>query len=183
MKWWKNKSGVYWLRTLHRDLGFFMVGVCIVYGVSGILLNHMNGRDPSFDTTEETLQLSAGMNAEDLSVEWNSKASLPALKRIMAIDSENIRLMLDGGIGIYHVESGALTYEVHHKRPVVYWFNRLHYNRIQGWNVMGDFFALSLIFFALSGIFMIKGKNGLAGRGKWLLIVGILVPVLYVLLG
>ena len=81
MKWWKNKSSMYWLRILHCDLGFFMVGVCMIYGVSGILLNHMNGKDPSFDTTEQTVQLSAGMNAEELSVEWSSKASLPVLKQ------------------------------------------------------------------------------------------------------
>lgn len=183
MKWWKNKSGMYWLRVLHRDLGFFMVGVCIIYGVSGILLNHMNGKDPSFDTTEETLRLPAKMDAEELLVEWNSKPSLPALKRVMPVDSESFRLMLDGGIGVYHVASGTIDYEVHHKRPVVYWFNRLHYNRIQGWNVMGDFFALSLVFFALSGVFMVKGKNGIAGKGKWLLVLGVLVPVLYILLG
>ena len=172
---------MYWLRILHCDLGFFMVGVCMIYGVSGILLNHMNGKDPSFDTTEQTVQLSAGMNAEELSVEWSSKASLPVLKHVMPVDSENFRLMLDGGIGVYHEVSGITDYEVHHKRPVVYWFNRLHYNRIKGWNVMGDFFAFSLIFFALSGMFMVKGKNGLAGRGKWLLVSGILIPVLYIL--
>lgn len=121
------------------------------------------------------------MNAEELSVEWSSKASLPVLKHVMPVDSENFRLMLDGGIGVYHAVSGITDYEVHHKRPVVYWFNRLHYNRIKGWNVMGDFFAFSLIFFALSGMFMVKGKNGLAGRGKWLLVSGILIPVLYIL--
>lgn len=66
------------------------------------------------------------------------------------------------------------------KRPVVYWFNRLHYNRIQGWNLMGDFFAVSLVFFAVSGLFMVKGKNGLAGRGKWLLLAGILIPLGYI---
>jgi hypothetical protein len=45
---------------------------------------------------------------------------------------------------------------------------------------MGDFFAVSLVFFAVSGLFMVKGKNGLAGRGKWLLLAGILIPLGYI---
>ena len=46
-----NKSLSYWLRVIHRDLGFLMVGLCLVYGVSGFLLNHMDGKDPAFKTT------------------------------------------------------------------------------------------------------------------------------------
>ena len=47
---------------------------------------------------------------------------------------------------------------------------------------MGDFFAFSLVFFAISGLFMIKGKNGIAGRGKWYLLIGILIPIIYMIL-
>ena len=36
--------------------------------------------------------------------------------------------------------------------------------------------AFSLVFFAMSGLFMIKGKNGIAGRGKWYLLVGCMDP-------
>ena len=62
---WRNKSLSYWLRVLHRDLGYLMVGVCLIYAVSGILLNHMNGKDPAFRTTEAAVQLEKGMQAED----------------------------------------------------------------------------------------------------------------------
>ena len=182
MKWWKNKSFSYWLRVIHRDLGFLMVGVSLIYGVSGMLLNHMNGKDPSFQTTEATLTWKAGMDKEALTETWNATEGLPTLKRVFPVDEENIRLMLDGGVGIYNSGNGTLDYEVHKKRPVVYWFNRLHYNRVEGWNIMGDFFAISLIFFALSGMWMVKGKNGLKGRGKWYLLVGILIPPAYILL-
>ena len=48
---------------------------------------------------------------------------------------------------------------------------------------MADLFAFSLIFFALSGLFIVKGKKGMAGTGKWYLLAGILIPVLYVLFG
>lgn len=182
MKSWKNKSLSYWLRVVHRDLGFLMVGVCLIYGISGMLLNHMNGKDPSFHTTEATLHWNPGMDGEALTQAWNSTEGLPVLKRVLPVDEENFRLMIDGGVGIYNAGNGTLDYEVHQKRPIVYWFNRLHYNRVEGWNVMGDFFAASLIFFALSGMWMVKGKYGLKGRGKWYLIAGILIPIVYILL-
>jgi len=177
---WRNKSLSYWLRVLHRDLGYLMVGVCLIYAVSGILLNHMNGKDPAFRTTEVAVQLEKGMQAEELLAAWNREADLPPVKRVLSIDESHHRLMLEGGVGVYDAASGCVDYEVHEKRPVVYWFNRLHYNRIQGWNFMGDFFAVSLVFFAVSGLFMVKGKNGLAGRGKWLFLVGILIPLGYI---
>ncbi len=181
MKLW-NKPLVYWLRVIHRDLGYLMVGISIVYAVSGMLLNHMDGKDPAFKTTEAEVSLNAGMDVQQLAVAWDARGNLPLLKKALPIDADHIRLMLEGGVGVYSTATGVAEYETHEKRPVVYWFNRLHYNRIHGWSVMGDFFALSLCFFAVSGLFMVKGKNGLSGRGKWLFIVGVLIPLLYVLL-
>ena len=162
-----NKSFNYWLRIIHRDLGYLMVGVCLVYATSGFLLNHMNGKDQAFKTVEAVVTLKKGLDAEGIKSEWNAAEGLPVLKRAVAIDESHIRLMLEGVIGVYNKEQGTVDYETHKKRPVIYWFNRMHYNRIQGWNIMGDFFAFSLAFFALSGMFMVKGKNGLKGRGKW----------------
>ncbi|MBM6865487.1 PepSY-associated TM helix domain-containing protein [Bacteroides caecigallinarum] len=177
-----NKSFSYWLRVIHRDLGFLMVGLCLVYGVSGFLLNHMNGKDPAFKTTESRVELKKGMDKDEIIAEWISDSGLPRLKKVFRIDDEHFRIMLDGGVGIYNSHTGITEYETHEKRPVIYWLNRLHYNRVNGWNVMGDFFAFSLVFFAISGLFMIKGKNGIVGRGKWYLLVGILIPILYVFL-
>ena len=41
-----------------------------------------------------------------------------------------------------------------------------------------DIFAVALAFLALSGIFLIKGRKGLAGRGKWFLAAGAAIPAL-----
>lgn len=177
-----NKSFSYWLRVIHRDLGFLMVGLCLVYGVSGFLLNHMDGKDPAFKTTEARVELKKGMDTDEIIAEWNSDSGLPHLKKILKIDDEHFRIMLEGGVGIYNSFTGVTEYETHEKRPVIYWFNRLHCNRVNGWSFMGDFFAFSLVFFAISGLFMIKGKNGIAGRGKWYLLVGIMIPIFYMIL-
>lgn len=171
-----------WARIIHRDLGFLMVGVSLVYAISGILLNHMNGKDPAFHTEEVTLQAEKGLNSEELTFWWNDRKDVPPLRKILPIDDQHLRLMLEGGVGVYNADSGTLDYEKHSKRQFVYWINKLHYNQVKGWSVMADFFAVSLIFFALSGLIMVKGKNGIAGRGKWYLLLGFIVPVLYIIL-
>ena len=177
-----NKSLTYWLRVVHRDLGYLMAGVCIIYATSGFLLNHMGGKDQAFKTVEATIPFEKNLDLASFETAWNAQADLPVLKKVMPVDDGHFRLMLEGGVGVYSTAEGVVDYETHKKRPVIYWFNRMHYNRIQGWNVMGDFFAFSLAFFAISGLFLVKGKNGLTGRGKWLLLIGILIPLAYVLL-
>ncbi|MFT3739505.1 MAG: PepSY-associated TM helix domain-containing protein [Breznakibacter sp.] len=171
-----------YLRSWHRDLGFLMVGACFVYAISGILLNHMGDKDPAFRTEEGEVQLVAGLDDDALAVHWNGKRELPSVKKIFKVDEEHSRLMLEGGVGVYNRRNGLVEYEKYSKREFVYWINRLHYSKVQGWNLMADFFAVSLIFFAISGLLMVKGKRGIAGRGKWFLAVGILIPVVYVLL-
>lgn len=170
-----------WLRIIHRDLGFFMVGVCIIYGISGFLLNHMNGKDPAFKTREETIQIEKNLNNEELSLLWKDK-KLPELKKIMSIDETHSRLMLNGGIGVYNSATGIVDYELHKKNEFIYWINKLHYNKIKGWSIMADIFAISLIFFAISGLFIVKGRKGIAGRGKWFLIIGLIIPIVYIIL-
>ncbi len=177
-----NKSLTYWLRVIHRDLGYLMAGVCIVYATSGFLLNHMDGKDRAYKTVEATLSMDKGLDAEAVQAAWNAKPELPVLKKVLPVgDGQAYRLMLQGGIGVYNPAEGVVEYETHEKRPIIYWFNSLHYNRVQGWHWMGDFFAFSLAFFAISGLFLVKGKNGLGGRGKWLFLLGILIPLAYVL--
>lgn len=172
-----------WLRIIHRDLGFLMVGVCLVYAISGILLNHMDGKDPAYKTVEETLQFEKGLNKEEVARLWDAKSNLPKLKKVFQEDETHYSLMLDGGIGHYDSSTGNLKYEHHSKRQLIYWINKLHYNKVDGWYFMADLFAVSLIFFAISGLFIVSRKNGVLGRGKWYLIAGICIPIIYLILG
>lgn len=170
-----------WIRIIHRDLGFVMVGLCIVYGISGILLNHLDGSDPAYKIENKTLTFAEGLTQEEFKGIWQSEPNRPKLNNI-GETAGKYRLMIQGGIGEYDPKTGIVQYESSVKKPFVYWINRLHYNRIRGWSLMADVFAGSLIFFAVSGLFMVKGIYGIAGKGKWYLIIGLLIPVVYVLL-
>lgn len=170
-----------WLRIIHRDLGFLMVGICFVYAISGILLNHMNGKDPAYKSVEKSIETGKNLSNEELTAFWLKNSDLPVLKRVFKDDDTHYNLMLDGGIGVYDSTTGIIKYEHHSKRQFVYWINKLHYNKINGWSFMADFFAVSLIFFAISGLFITSRKNGVLGRGKWYLLAGIAIPVLFLI--
>ncbi len=181
MRWWKSNDVRRWLRIIHRDLGYLMVGICLVYAISGILLTHMNGKDPAYRSSSYTLTLPAGLDQTQLTALWQEDSSRPALRSIKPIDAQYSRLLLQGGVGVYNTADGTLDYEMHQKRELIYWINKLHYNRVEGWSFMADLFAVSLIFFAVSGLFMVPGRKGFLGRGKWFLLVGLLIPAVYVL--
>ena len=170
------------LRVIHRDLGFFVVGITLVYAVSGIILNHLSGKDPAFQTEAKTLQLPANLTENELSACWITDNKLPPLKRVLRIDDSRLRLFLESGIGEYNVSNGSLSYERHKKRFLVYWINRLHYNKVKNWSPVADFYAGSLILLAVTGLFIVKGKRGLSGSGKWFLLLGLLIPILFGLL-
>lgn len=177
----KKNTTKKWLRIIHRDLGFLMVGICLVYGLSGIILNHMNDGDPAYKTVEETLSFEKNLSTDALTEAWNTKEDLPTLKLVREGKMSH-QVLLDGGVGIYHIETGELSYEHHTKRPFIFWINKLHYNKIGGWTIMADIFAISLLFFAISGLFIVSKKQGIMGRGKWLLIAGILIPILFIMI-
>ena len=167
------------LRIIHRDLGFFVVGITLIYGISGILLNHLSTKDPAFRTESKTVQLPANLTEAELSDVWSKDKQLPALKRIFQVDDSQLRLFLEAGTGVYNSSDGSVSYETHKKRVLIFWINRLHYNKVKGWTPVADFYAGALILLAITGVFIVKGKKGIAGSGKWYLLAGILIPILF----
>jgi hypothetical protein len=171
-----------WVRIVHRDLGYAMVGICLVYGISGILLNHLNGKDLAYSRETKTMALAVNLTPAQVESLWKEREDLPELKKVLSSGSGAYSLMLKGGAGAYDPQTGQVDYEISKKRLLIYWLNQLHYNRVKGWSVMGDIFAGSLLFLAISGLIIVPGKNGIAGRGKWYLLAGLLIPVIYILL-
>ncbi|MCC8154197.1 MAG: peptidase [Tannerellaceae bacterium] len=125
-----NKPFTYWLRVLHRDIGYFVTGICLIYALSGILLNHMKEKDPAYRTEEQSLQLEKQLSQAELTVYWQSQSNLPVIKKVMTLDENHSRLLLEGGVGVYNHATGWIDYEVYKKRPFIWWINRFHYNKV-----------------------------------------------------
>lgn len=74
--------------------------------------------------------------------------------------------------------TGKGDYERVHKRHVFYESNLLHRNSIRGWKWVSDIFAFLLILISITGLFVLKGKKGILGRGKWFIAAGALLPII-----
>src|SRR5471032_2906879 len=54
-----------WLRAFHRDIGYFAVGLTVVYATSGIAVNHLKDWDPNFKQVNLTHQLALPLPSDD----------------------------------------------------------------------------------------------------------------------
>ena len=63
-------------------------------------------------------------------------------------------------------------------RPILFSLNRLHLNHLKGaWTWFADLYAVLLVFMAISGTLVLRGRTGLSGRGKWFVLAGFFFPV------
>ena len=69
------------------------------------------------------------------------------------------------------------------KRPVIFGMNKLHKATLgTAWKWTSDIMALVLLFVAVSGLFILKGKRGFNRWGWWLTIAGIIVPLTFAII-
>lgn len=169
-----------WLRIIHRDLGYFAVGIILVYSISGIILNHKKiGIDPAYKTTVLSSTYPIGLSPEEFKIYFRTTNGDLELTKLMQSDS-NYRLFLNGGTGNYNVKNGELNYQLYEKKHLVSYLNKLHLNQKKHWLGVADFTAISLLFLAISGLFLIKGKNGFRRRGVWFMIAGFILVLIYI---
>ena len=170
-----------WSRVIHRDLSFFFSGMVLIYAISGIVMNHRDSINPNFTVKQQEYVLSEPLPAK---AQINKKTVLSLLEPLGEAGNytkhyfpreEVMKVFLKGGSSLQvNIQTGAAVYESVKKRPILGGMTRLHYNPGQWWTHFADIFAVALIVITLSGMFMLKGKNGIIGRGGIELLAGIL---------
>lgn len=176
-----NKSITYWLRLLHRDLGYIFAGICIIYGVSGFIIS-LKPNDKAILYKEITIgaTLPANLDASRIPMEWkalNQKYAITLAKN----DGNNVSLLFNGGEGVYNSATGEVTGKIFKKRAILVFFNKLHYNQMGNWKIMAQIFGVVLVFLAISGLFLAKGKYGFLKRGLWLTLLGVALTIAFAL--
>ena len=171
---------------MHRDIGYFAVGLTVVYALSGLAVNHIADWDPNFQQFENTYQLKTVLPKEDTAA---AKAVLRELgvteQPIDVYRATDTELAVVMEHGTYHVktDTGAVREEGQRPRLLLRISNWLHLNRgKKAWTYIADGYAVFLLFLASSGLFMIPGRKGLLGRGAIIALVGAAVPIAYVTL-
>lgn len=176
-----------WSRILHRDIGFLFVGASLIYGLSGIMLNHLKDWNPSYTVENKEFTTDIIFSQENI----NEKI-LELIKELKISDkykshyyptTEVLRVYLtNSSILEYNTITKKGRVDILKRRIIFYHTNYLHYNPNKWWTVFSDFFAGALILFAITSLFMIPGKKGAWGRGGIYIAVGIIIPILILII-
>ena len=181
--------GVKWrklFRAVHRDLGYVAVALVLAYGLSGLAVNHIEDWNPNYSYDERAVAIGplAGSLAEQ-EAQVIAKLGIPraAVRGHFQESANDLRVFLVEGQEVrVDPQTGRGTHKGLAKRAVLFEVNALHLNNLKGiWTYVADVFAVALIVLALTGIVMMKGDRGLAGRGKWFVGAGLLVPVGFII--
>ena len=174
-------------RVTHRDIGHLIAGLTLIYAISGIALNHKNDWNPNYIFENSPFTSNAKITRET----FNKEAAVDILKSIN-LEQEfktyyfpsgnSLTIFINGGVIHLNVATGEGVIEKISKKPFFYQINFLHYNPGKWWKYFSDIFCLSLITVTITGLFIIKGKNGITKRGAILTIAGILLPIIFLLI-
>ena len=178
-----------WSRIIHRDVSYLFAGMILIYALSGILMNHRRDLNPHYSVEVKEFKVTQDFSDKD---KIDKALVLEVLQPLEEADNYTkhyfqkdgrMKVFLKGGSNlVVDTQTGAAVYEKLERRFLLSDMVKLHYNPGKWWTTFSDVFAVSLILITLTGMVMIKGKKGFWGRGGVLFIIGILVPILFLIL-
>lgn len=181
MKWRK------WNRVLHRDFGYFFAAMSVIYGISGIALNHLNDWNPNYIIQQKEIILNRELEKKNIDRQkvislLEKEGEEKNYKKYFFSSENTLKIFLKGGSLVIDLDTGKGLLEKIKRRPFFYEVNFLHYNPGKLWTWFSDIYAGVLVLLAITGLFILKGKNGITGRGAWLTIAGLIIPIVFLLL-
>jgi len=171
-------------RITHRDIGYLITGLTLIYAVSGIALNHKHDWNPNYIFENSSFTTNAVISRES----FDDQAARDILREIGDPSTyktfyfptgNRLTIFIDGGFVLIDSRTGSGTVEMIKKRPLFYQVNFLHYNPGKWWKFFSDIYCIALILVTVTGLFIIKGKNGITRRGAILTLIGIVLPLLF----
>jgi len=178
MKWRK------WNNIIHRDLGYLCFGLTIIYVVSGVAVNHIADWNPTYKISRETTTITPP--ASNLSGNDLVRSILQQLNETGEVkdsfrpDPETIQIFVVNNTVTANLQTGSVVQEKTGKRTLLYQVNFLHLNHPKKlWTWFADIYALSLGILAITGLFVLRGKKGIKGRGGWLVTAGFILPLFF----
>jgi len=169
--------------VLHRDVGYLAFALTIVYGVSGLAVNHRADWNPSFRATKTSLTVAPIQAQGRSAIVADALAKLEitdAPRSTFQPDPDTLRIFFENTTYSVDLPTGKVIVERNNPRPVLREFNDLHLNAPKGvWTIIADVYAVALILLAVTGLFVLKGRHGITRRGGWLTAIGVLLPGAY----
>lgn len=173
------------IRSLHRDIGYFCIGMTIIFAVSGIAVNHIDDWNPNYEVTQvsKSIQIPEEQKeSEQLNELLLTQLAFDTKIRTEFWESPNkLKLFVENETTIeINFKKQIAVIESVKQRPILSAFNRLHLNEAhKAWVIFSDLFAGLLLFLAISSFFMLKGKNSVFSvKGLWV-VAGFVVPFVF----
>lgn len=168
-------------------MGFLFFGMAIIYGISGIALNHGVARhwDPGIISRSEVHRYQGALKKEDVDRAMVEEILELAgekrnFKQYYFPNERQVMIYLKGGHILVDLPTGEVRMTRVRSRPVFRELNYLHYNKPKAlWTWFSDLFGLAMVLLAATGILMTRGKKGITGFGGILLAAGIIIPLLF----
>lgn len=169
----KKKSINYYMRSLHRDLGYLAFGLVIIYALSGIVLLYRNTDFLKREVTVER-QLKPEMAAEDLGRELR-------MREFKVTKTEGDVVYFQSGT--YNKTTGMAQYKSKEIMPPFNWFVNFHKSiSSKAAHLFNLAFGLVFLFLAISSLWMFKPKTKTFKRGMVLTAIGIVLSILILVL-
>ena len=168
----QKKTIRFYMRTLHRDIGFFVVGITINYSLSGIVLGY---RDTDFLKKEIEIEktLPAGLDASALSLSLRLKN--------LKIIQENEEV-INFQSGRYNKQSGVVVYTDKKLPSMLTKFIDLHKSVSSSpKHLPAILYGILVLFLSVSSFWMFKPKTKYFHRGIIIAGLGLVTAIILVL--
>jgi len=169
----ERKSIHYYMRSLHRDIGFFVIGLAVVYSMSGIILIY---RDTDFLKQEKLIekQLSPDIKVEDLGKELRMRNFEVQKTEADLVYFQN---------GTYNKTTGLAKYTEKKLPAFLEKLTNLHKAISKNSShIFSVVFGLLFLFLAISSFWMYKAKSKMFRRGMIFTASGVILVIILLLL-
>jgi len=169
----EKKSVSYYMRNLHRDIGFFVIGLTIVFSLSGIILVY---RDLDFMVYDKQVEEKLSPN-----IELSEISKTLHIRNLKATKTEGETIFFQDGF--YNKSTGIVSYKT---KEVYFPFNEfitLHMTmskNLTHWLVTS--YGVLLLFLAISSFWMIKKGKSSFRRAIFLIVAGFIFTIIVLLL-
>ena len=175
------------IRNLHRDLGYFYLGLIISFAFSGILMNHREHWHPEKYTMEtKTISITLPNDPDSITEKYaetlGKQLGIEDKFRRHRVKDDELKISFENHDIEIDLKTGQGELISFIKTPLISQSMKLHKSTSHWWIYYADIFGLSLIVIAITGAIMIPaGKFSFKRRGWKLALAGILFPLLFLL--
>ncbi len=169
----EKKSSNHYMRSLHRDIGFFAIGLTLIFSISGIVLIY---RDTDFLKFEKQIekQLSPNIKESELGM-------ILHIRNLEILKAEGDVVYFQNGT--YNKASGVARYSEKVLPTFLQKFNNLHRKSSKNLaHLFSTIFGILLMFLAISSFWMFKPNSKMFRRGIILAGSGLIFAIILLLL-